>query len=79
MPTLLQETAGPYNPAFRPVAPNPTRRIVLRALDTLSKEAFDELVQQSTSPRTTWLAIALAIVAFAYGSYLLAIVFADMV
>jgi hypothetical protein len=44
----------------------------------LSKEAFDELVQQSTSTKTTRLALALALVAFAYGSYLLAVVFAGI-
>jgi hypothetical protein len=48
-------------------------------VNTVSKEAFDELVQQSTSTRTAWLAIALAVVAFAYGVYLLAGVFAASV
>ena len=41
----------------------------------ISKEAFDELVQQRhTSTRTARLAIVLALVAFAYGLSLLVIV-----
>jgi hypothetical protein len=45
--------------------------------NVISKEAFDELVQRRhTSTRTARLAILLAVVSFAYGTVLLALVFA---